>query len=205
MTRIGLIDCGLGNLASVRNAFEHLGVPVETVRAPDGLFACSHLVLPGVGSFQAGMKRLRARGLDEAIRREVAAGKPLLGLCLGMQLLAAEGSEFEPAPGLALVPGRVIRLAPQDAALRLPHIGWNDVAFVSPSPLFEGLGEGTAFYFVHSYGYDDPEAPTVRGIADYGGPVVACIEQGRVFGAQFHPEKSQAAGLALLANFAALC
>jgi len=205
MTRVGVIDCGFGNLASVRNAFEHLEVPVETVWAPAGLAACSHLVLPGVGCFQAGMGRLRARGLDEAIRREVAAGKPLLGLCLGMQLLAAEGSEFEPAPGLGLVPGRVVRLAPEDGSLRLPHIGWNDVAFRGPSPLLEGMGEGAAFYFVHSYGFEDADAPMVRGVADYGGAVVACIEQGHVFGAQFHPEKSQAAGLALLGNFAALC
>jgi glutamine amidotransferase len=202
MTRVGIIDCGISNVGSVHNAFDFLGVESVLLRRPDGLDELSHLVLPGDGSFPTGMARLRQSGLDEAITEAVHRGTPLLGICLGMQLLAEEGEEFEPTRGLALTCGRIVRMAPQDAALRVPQIGWNDVEFLRGTRLSAGLGERATFYFMQSYAFADPSASAVAGVCDYGGPVVSVIEQGHVFGVQFHPEKSQRAGLGLLANFA---
>ncbi len=205
MTQVGLIDCGTSNLTSARNAFEHLGFAVEATRDPEALSGFSHLVLPGVGSFVAGMANLAADGMDDAIRQAARAGKPLLGICLGMQLLAEAGEEFGDTAGLGLVPGRIGPLSPADDSLRLPHIGWNEVDPRGDSQLLAGLDLPTCFYFVHGFGFDDPAAAMVRGVCDYGGPVVAVIEQDNVCGVQFHPEKSQAAGLALLGNFIGSC
>lgn len=205
MTKIGVIDCGISNIASVLNAFAHLGIAAESTREAKALGGYSHLVLPGVGSFPAGMAALRGSGLDNAIRKRAAAGTPVIGLCLGMQLLAEEGEEFGQTRGLGLIPGKIGRLTPDDAALRLPHIGWNLVAFRQQNALTEGLGDEATFYFVHGYGYADTDAGEVAGTCEYGGDIVALVARDNVFGAQFHPEKSQRAGLKLLENFAALC
>jgi len=205
VTRIGLIDCGTSNLTSARNAIEHLGFAAEVTRDPEALSDYSHLVLPGVGSFAAGMNNLATSGMDEAIREAVRAGTPLLGICLGMQLLATAGEEFGDTAGMGLVPGRIGRLSPADASLRLPHIGWNEVDARGESRLLAGLDVPACFYFVHSFAFDDPGDPMVCGVCDYGGPVVAVVESENVCGVQFHPEKSQAAGLALLGNFVGSC
>lgn len=204
MTCVAVIDCGISNVGSVRNAFEFLGVQTRTVAVPEDLAACSHMVLPGDGSFPTGMQRLRQAGLDQAISEAIHRGMPLLGICLGMQLLAEEGEEFEPTRGLGLTGGRVVRIEPSDPALPVPQIGWNDVTFYRSTRLVAGLGEGTSFYFMQSYAFADPSASAVVGVCDYGGPVVAVIEQGHVFGVQFHPEKSQRAGLTILKNFSAI-
>jgi glutamine amidotransferase len=205
MAKVGIIDCGISNLTSVRNAFSAVGADPIVTREPQALADCSHIVLPGVGSFPAGMANLRRSGLDEVVSAEARRGKPVIGLCLGMQLLAETGEEFEPTAGLGLLPGRVVRLAPSSRELRLPHIGWNEVVFKPSTWLGAGIAADATFYFVHSFAYANAEAPMVTGICDYGGPVAAVVEHDNVMGAQFHPEKSQRAGLALLKNFLARC
>jgi glutamine amidotransferase len=205
MAKVGIVDCGISNLTSVRNAFAAIGADPVVTREASVLADCSHIVLPGVGSFPAGMASLRRGGLDQAVIKESRSGKPVIGLCLGMQLLAEDGEEFEPTAGLGILPGRVVRLAPENRDLRLPHIGWNEVAFKPGSRLGKGLPADATFYFVHSYAYADAAAPMVSGTCDYGGAVAAVIEQDNIMGAQFHPEKSQRAGLALLRNFLAQC
>jgi imidazole glycerol-phosphate synthase subunit HisH len=204
MTLVGVVDGGISNVGSVRNAFAFIGIDTRLVTAPEELEECSHVVLPGDGSFPIGMEGLRARGLDQAIRTVVEQGKPLLGICLGMQLLSNEGEEFGVVSGLGLTEGRIVRLTPDDPKLPVPQIGWNQVTLRRDSRLIGGIGARAYFYFMQSYGFDDPCAPWVVGTCDYGGPVVAVIEQGNVFGVQFHPEKSQRAGLRVLANFARL-
>jgi glutamine amidotransferase len=204
MTRIGIIDCGISNVGSVQNAFEFLGIKTQLLHEPEDLKGCSHVVLPGDGSFPVGMLRLRERGLDQAVGEAVHRGIPLLGICLGMQLLAEEGEEFELTRGLGLTCGRIVRMSPADSKLPIPQVGWNDVAFYRETRLSAGIGDRAAFYFMQSYAYADPSASAVAGVCDYGGPVVAVIEQGHLFGVQFHPEKSQRVGLALLRNFAAV-
>ena len=200
--RVGIVDCSISNLASVLHAFRHIGAETVATRDPGELSMFTHLVLPGVGSFGKGMENLHAAGLVDPLRAWAGAGKPLLGLCLGMQLLSEEGEEFGPTGGLGLIRGRVVRLKPADPALRLPHVGWNEVTRSGKSRLLEGLGVAPAFYFVHSYCYGEPGAEYVTGTCEYGGPQVAVVEHGNVLGAQFHPEKSQRAGIELLGAFA---
>ena len=186
------------------NAFHHIGVEVEVIDDPDGFNYCTHMVLPGVGSFATGIKNLEKSGFVPHILKWARAGKPLIGMCLGMQLLAEEGEEFGLNKGLGLIPGRVVKVKTNDKALRLPHVGWNDVKIDERSRLIEGIDNPADFYFVHRYGYDDPTASYVTGVCEYGGAQVAIIEKGNVFGTQFHPEKSQKNGLALLRNFIAI-
>ena len=203
MDRVGIIDCGISNLASVANAFAAVGVEPMVLRRPGELADHEHLVLPGVGAFGRGMANLADAGLVPAIRQAVVAGAALLGICLGMQLLGLSSEEFGQTPGLGLIEGRVTRLpAP---GLRLPHVGWNEVAPAGECPIWRDVAPGSAFYFVHSYGFAEQQVPWVAGLAEYGGPVVAAVSQGRVHGVQFHPEKSQKAGLKVLENFVTLC
>ncbi len=202
--KVGIVDCAISNLTSVLNAFRHVGADATVISDPDSLGGCTHLVLPGVGSFATGISNLEKIGFVAPIREWAQAGRPLIGMCLGMQLLAEEGEEFGPSKGLGLIPGRAVRVKTDDASLRLPHIGWNDVEQCGDSRLLAGTGAPSIFYFVHSYAYDDPLADYVTGICQYGGPQVAVVEQGNVFGTQFHPEKSQKHGLALLKKFIAI-
>jgi len=204
MIRVGIVDCGISNVGSVLNAFTVQNFETQLVHRPEEIRHCSHVVLPGDGSFPVGMQRLAASGLDGAIRDAVHAGKPLLGICLGMQLLAESGSEYEPTAGLALTAGRVVQMTPDDPSLPVPQIGWNQVTFYRTTRFTTGIGEHASFYFMQSYCFADPSAPAVSGICDYGGPVVSVIEQGHIIGVQFHPEKSQRDGLKLLSNFASL-
>ncbi|HEY2250674.1 MAG TPA: imidazole glycerol phosphate synthase subunit HisH [Planctomycetaceae bacterium] len=199
-----MIDCGISNVGSVRNAFGYLDILSYLAFSPDDLRDCSHIVLPGDGSFPLGMRMLRESGLDGAIHAASRRGIPLLGICLGMQLLAERGEEFGTTEGLGLTSGHVERMAPDDPRLPVPQIGWNDVRFYRETRLSHGLGERAPFYFMQSYAFADPSASAVAGVCDYGGPVVALIEQGHLFGVQFHPEKSQRAGLTILKNFAAI-
>lgn len=191
---IAIADYGMGNRRSVEKALEHVGArPVLTadLRAADGI------VLPGVGAFPEAMRRIRAAGLDEQIRERAAAGVPVLGLCLGMQLLFESSDEHEGATGLGLLPGTVTALQ----APRLPHIGWNLVTFERRSALTEGLGEAAAFYHVHSLACRPSAADDVVGRGEYGERFVSIVERDNVMGVQFHPEKSSRDGLALLRNF----
>ena len=204
MTNIAIIDCGISNVGSVRNALEFLGIRSRLARVPEDFNGCSHIILPGDGSFPVGMQRLRTTNLDEAICAAVHRGTPLLGICLGMQLMAEQGHEFELTRGLELTCGQVVRMTPSDPKLPVPQVGWNDVEFYRETRLSTDLGTHASFYFMQSYAFADPSASAVAGVCDYGGPVVALIEQGHLFGVQFHPEKSQMAGLTVLKNFSAI-
>lgn len=202
--RVGIVDYAVSNLASVANALRHIGAEPVLVRSAIELEEITHLVLPGVGSFAKGMENLRSAHLVKPLREWAAIGRPLLGLCLGMQLLAEEGEEYGPNAGLGLIPGKVVKMKLPQPELRLPHIGWNEVEIKGESRLARGLDASPSFYFIHSYAYNDAVADYVRGVCKYGGRWVAMIEQGNVFGVQFHPEKSQKSGLKLLANFVAI-
>jgi glutamine amidotransferase len=194
---IGIVDYGMGNRRSVEKALEHVGARPALTADHATLRAADGLVVPGVGAFPEAMRRLAAAGLDELIREQVEAGVPVLGLCLGMQLLFETSSEHEGAAGLGLLPGEVTALQ----APKIPHIGWNLVAFERPAALTEGLGEAAAFYHVHSFACRPSEPSDVVGRGEYGERFVSIVERGHVMGVQFHPEKSSRDGLALLRNF----
>jgi glutamine amidotransferase len=200
---IGLIDYGMGNVRSVLNALEHLGAEAELVDSPQKAAAAEKLILPGVGAFGEGMRRLDEAGLAEALPGLAGNGRPMLGICLGMQLLADASSEHGEHAGLGLIGGRVERIETA-ASLRIPHVGWNTLAIERSSELFAGLAPEPTFYFVHSYEFRTSASGARTATTDYGAPLTACVEQGSVFGVQFHPEKSQADGLALLRNFVGL-
>jgi imidazole glycerol-phosphate synthase subunit HisH len=195
---IGIVDYGMGNKRSVEKALEHVGARPRITSDHDELRAAEALILPGVGAFPEAMRRLRAGGLHEVVRERADAGVPLLGICLGMQLLFESSSEHEGASGLGLLAGDCVALA----APKLPHIGWNEVTFTRASGLVAGLGEAAAFYHVHSFVCRPADESDVVGRGDYGEPFVSIVERGNVMGAQFHPEKSSRDGLTLLRNFA---
>ena len=202
---VGIVDYGMGNRRSVEKALERVGARVVLTGDHDALSAADGLVVPGVGAFPAAMARLRAAGLDELIVARARAGTPVLGLCLGMQLLFDRSAELGGDLGLGLLPGAVVGLAPDPPTLKIPHIGWNDVTLSRPSPLTEGLPERIAFYHVHSFVARPAEASDVLGRGDYGGPFVSMVARDPIYGVQFHPEKSSTHGLALLRNFTAIC
>jgi imidazole glycerol-phosphate synthase subunit HisH len=200
---IAVVDYGMGNLRSVLNALDSIEAPARLAPAADDLASAEKIILPGVGAFGDGMRNLHERGLVDALRKRAADGCPVLGICLGMQLLADRSYEYGEHEGLGLIPGEV-RLIDTDASLRIPHVGWNDLRVRSEGPLYEGLGEEPIFYFVHSYEFLPAEVDAVTATTDYGRDVTACVERGSVFGVQFHPEKSQRDGIQLLRNFVAL-
>lgn len=186
-------------------AIEDLGATPVVARQPDDLRPAAKIILPGVGSFPAGMRALAERGLDVALTDLVIArGVPVLGICLGMQLMATWGFEGEPTPGLGWMDAEVRRLdtvAPPGETLRIPHVGWNDVTPVPGARLFAGLAAGSNFYFVHSYHLVPADASAVAAITPYGSGIVASVARGHIFGVQFHPEKSQRTGRRVLRNF----
>jgi len=210
---IGLIDYGISNLRSVQKAFAHLGVDVTLVDTPDQLAQAERLILPGVGAFRAGMAGLQSRGLIEPIKSAVADGKPLIGICLGMQLLFESSDELGDTVGLGLLPGHVTKIKMQDAfhaprtthhALKIPHMGWNQLDLVQEHPLVNGVELGAYAYFVHSYAVYPEQRDMVIATTEYGGPFASIVGRGNIAGLQFHPEKSQAVGLRLLENFLTL-
>ncbi len=200
---ITIIDYGMGNLRSVAKALEHLGLACEVTAEPARLARAERAILPGVGAFGDAMAELERRDLIAPLRDFAASGRPLIGICLGMQLLFESSEESPGVAGLGLVPGSVRRFTP---GLKVPHMGWNRVRQARPSPLFEGIGEGEYFYFVHSY-YVDP-APAagevIAGVTDYGIEFGSVLSRGNLFATQYHPEKSQAMGLRMLSNFGTL-
>jgi imidazole glycerol-phosphate synthase subunit HisH len=199
-TRIDIIDYGMGNLRSVRNALERLGCEVQVSSASASLRTADALILPGVGAFGEAMNNLQQLGLVESIRDVVLGeGKPLLGICLGMQLLADSSEERGNHAGLGLIPGQVREIS-VTAGLRLPHIGWNGVSIRKPAPLFRDISDNGAFYFVHSYHFEC-ERNFVAGVTEYGYEITAAVQRECIFGVQFHPERSQRKGLRLLQNF----
>lgn len=196
-----IVDTGVANRHSIRNALEFIGCDVEMTADADRIREAEKLIFPGVGAFEFGMSNLRSRRLIDVLREQVVGrGKPILGICLGMQMMAEVGEEDGMFEGLGWVPGHVRRVEPKGVDFKVPHIGFNSVNWKEGSRLFAGLRQPADFYFVHSY-YLDTEPEFVIGTADYGGPFTVAIERDNIFGVQFHPEKSQAAGLHLLRNF----
>jgi len=201
-TRICILDYGMGNLRSVEKALEHIGATAKIANDAEAIRAADGLILPGVGAFPKAMANIRQLGLDELIEERRAAGIPVLGICLGLQLLFESSDELAGAEGLGLLPGDVSGLdAP---GLKVPHIGWSPVRWESESRLVEGIESETPFYFVHSFA-PRPEPGVLLGTAAYGDRFAVAAEGEGVFGVQFHPEKSSAAGLRLLSNFAGIC
>ncbi len=199
---VGIVDYGVGNLFSLRSSFAAIGCEVTVSRDAAVLSRCERLVLPGVGAFEDAARLLRETGMAEFVLSEVAAGKPLLGICLGMQLLFERSYEYGEHVGLGLIPGSVRSIAEViPTGLKIPEIGWNSLHFVKKNPLFRYVKEGDYVYFVHSYHGTDCEASTVA-VTEYGAPLTAAVASGNVFGCQFHPEKSGAVGLSILRAFA---
>lgn len=200
--RILVLDYGMGNLRSVEKALEHVGARAAIGSDPDEVRSADGLILPGVGAFPRAMERIRATGLDELIAERAVAGTPVLGICLGLQLLFERSEELGGAEGLGLLPGAVTMLdAP---GLKVPNIGWAPVRWERESRLVERIPSETPFYLVHSF-VARPTGDDTLGTAEYGERFACAVERDNVFGAQFHPEKSSAAGLRLLANFTGIC
>jgi imidazole glycerol-phosphate synthase subunit HisH len=196
-----VVDYGVCNLDSVQRAFEECGAEVTVTGDARALAKADQIVLPGVGSFPVAMKNLIARGLAEALISEANSGAPVLGICLGMQLLATRGAEGAGADGLDLIPGSIERLIATPAERRIPHVGWNEVDPTPDSPLFDGIETGTDFYFVHSYHFRCDDPADVAAVTPYVGGFTSSVRRRNVFGVQFHPEKSQGSGFAVLRNF----
>jgi glutamine amidotransferase len=207
---VSIIDYGIGNLFSVRRAFENCGATVEVSSDPELLASAPRLVLPGVGAFADGMKGLRDRGLDRLVVDYAASGRPLLGICLGMQMLASMSEEFGEHEGLGIIPGRVSSIPRRDASgnpYKVPHVGWSDLESQSPGAwdgsILAGLENGDAIYLTHSFAVTPADPAHRLAFCKYNGAdVTAAIRKGNTYGVQFHPEKSGKVGLRIIANFA---
>jgi glutamine amidotransferase len=196
---VAVLDYGVGNLHSAAKALDRAGAEVRVVVAVEEAAGTAGLVVPGVGAYGACLSGLASAGGAAAVAGWLEGGRPLLGICVGMQLLFEASEEGPVSNGVGVVAGKIRRLR---GPVKIPHIGWDEVAVRPGSRLFAGLGDGTRFYFVHSYA-PEPDGEAVAAVCDYGGRFAAAVEHGNLFGTQFHPEKSGAAGLALLANFVA--
>jgi imidazole glycerol-phosphate synthase subunit HisH len=197
---IVIVDYGMGNLRSVQKAFQKVGYEAEITSSAQRVREASSVVLPGVGAFGEAMANLARAGLVEALR-QAAASRPFIGICLGQQLLFEESDEMGRHEGLGILPGKVVRFS---GPLKVPHMGWNQIRLVRPSPILAGVADGEFAYFVHSY-YVVPSDPgVILARTDYGVSFASIVGHDHLFGLQFHPEKSQAVGLKMLANFAAL-
>lgn len=197
---VAIVDYNAGNLRSVQRACNAVGVPCELLRDPDALVKAERIIFPGVGHAQSAMQTLRDTGLDQALHEAFRRGIPMLGICVGAQLIL-ERSEESAIPCLGLLPGVTRRFQLDPKVFKIPHIGWNAVEPARPHPLLEGITPGTEFYFVHSYYPDPASADLVMARTDYGGSFCCALGRDNLFATQFHPEKSAAAGLALLERF----
>ncbi len=200
---IAIVDYQMGNLRSVQKGFEKVGHEATVTSNPDVIARCQKVVLPGVGAFADAMEELRRRHLVEPLQMAVAQGKPLLGICLGLQLLFDVSYEDGQHEGLGLVPGKIIRFEPRPG-LKIPHMGWNAVSIRRPAPIFTDLPSDSYFYFVHSYYAVAADTDVVAGETPYPDPFCSVVWRDNVYATQFHPEKSQRDGLRILANFASL-
>ncbi len=201
---IAIIDYGMGNLQSISNAFELLGENVTIVNDPSKLRQAKAIILPGVGAFGDGIKNLQERGFIPVLQEEVIEKKkPYLGVCLGLQFLAKTSEEHGIHQGLGWINGEVKHIKPNSQQFKIPHIGWNEITFQEKTTLFDDLGDKETFYFVHSYALSlaPEEADTITSTCWHGTTITASIQKGNIFGVQFHPEKSQGAGLKVLENF----
>jgi glutamine amidotransferase len=203
-----LVDYDSGNLHSAEKAFHRMAAEtghgtIVVTSEPDVVARADRIVLPGDGAYPSCRAALhRFKGLAEAIEEAVTIkSRPFLGICIGMQMLATRGLEFEETEGFGWVPGEVVKITPDDPAMKVPHMGWNDLVIDTPHPVLEGIATGDHAYFVHSYHFKVAERADLLAHVDYGGPITAIVGRGNVVGTQFHPEKSQATGLRLIANF----
>ncbi|MFQ5588365.1 MAG: imidazole glycerol phosphate synthase subunit HisH [Nitrospiria bacterium] len=202
MRRIVIVDYGSGNLRSVQRGFERAGFAATITRNPNVVSEATHLVVPGVGAFSDCMDNLEKLGLLTPIKESILSEKPYLGICLGLQILFSEGTEFGARPGLGIIPGQVVRFPKND--LKVPHMGWNQIQIEKETSILKDIPGETYFYFVHSY-YGAPEDTAYMATTtDYGVRFASSVSQGRLFACQFHPEKSQEMGRRLLENFANL-
>ena len=202
---IAILDYDMANLRSVQKAFEHVGVTARIISTPDEVDRAERLVLPGVGAFRDAVATLRDRELDGPIRRHIEKGKPFLGICLGLQMLFEVGLEDGEHQGLGVLKGRCVRFdVDETRGLKVPHMGWNQIEMRKPSPLFRDLAEGSNVYFVHGYHVVPEDKTLIASTTNYGGDFVSSICRDNLMAVQFHPEKSQAVGLKILANFAAM-
>lgn len=197
---IAIVDYGAGNLNSVKKAFDYLGAEVMVTDQPATVALAGKIVFPGVGHFSS-LQVLDHTGLREALLQSASSGKPFLGICVGMQLMARAGREFGIHKGLGWIDGEVVALTPADPLLKIPHMGWNEITTVQNHPIFAGIDAGAHAYFVHSFELKPDNRSELLATTDYGGPVTAAVGRDNMVGTQFHPEKSQAVGLRLLANF----
>ena len=198
MKKIGIIDYGMGNLHSVKNALDFIGADSFVSDKIDELSMADGLILPGVGAFPDAMERLRAVGLDAFIKDYVKT-RPLIGICLGMQLLFDKSYEFRECEGLSLIGGEVVKIV--EEGLKVPHMGWNELKLVNDSPIAATLKDGDHVYFVHSYKANVKDRADLVAVTDYGSEVTAIVAHGNVYGCQFHPEKSESVGLDILRSF----
>ncbi len=203
---IAIIDYDMGNLKSVHKAFESVGHRATVTRDPKVIADASHVVLPGVGAFGDCMRNLERYGLVGPVLGALRAGKPFLGICLGFQLLFSESEEFGTHRGLGVIPGRVVRFASGGSAIpmKVPHMGWNSIAIGKGSPVLDGVPNGAFMYFVHSYFVVPDDQSVACTMTDYGRPFVSSVARDNIFACQFHPEKSQSAGLRIIRNFGGL-
>lgn len=205
MKKAAVVDYGMGNLDSVCRAIEECGAEAVVTSEKSVFSSAGYIILPGVGAFADGMKQVRELGLEEPLKEEVVSkGIPLLGICLGMQLLADSGCEGGETRGLGLIPGRIERLKPDSTDTKIPHVGWNEVFPEKRSALFKGIDPGRDFYFVHSYSFNCADKSDVLAYTPYCGGFVSAVERGNIYGVQFHPEKSMKWGLELVRNFLSL-
>jgi|SRR3989344_2332229 len=200
--QVCIIDYGIGNVGSVKNALQFLGVSTVISSDKKMIQEATHLILPGVGSFGDGMRNLKERNLVDILKEEVIVNKKkILGICLGMQLFASHGFEHGEFEGLDFISGKIIQIDITQSKLRLPHIGWNNVTVVDDKVITKSFEQEPIFYFVHSFHFIPEERSVVAGICTYGHDIVALVESGNIFGTQFHPEKSHVDGLHVLKNF----
>ena len=197
---VAIIDYDAGNIGSVEKAVRLLGSDAVLTDDRDQLLSADHVILPGVGAFGDAMAKIRERNLEPVIREIVAKGTPFFGICLGLQLMFESSEESPGVKGLSLLPGKILRL-PEGEGRKIPHMGWNDLAFPKPSRLFAGIPEGSFVYFVHSYYLKAGDEGIVAATTQYGANVHAAVESGNIFACQFHPEKSSSVGLGILRNF----
>lgn len=202
MKKVAIIHYGLGNIRSVYNALEHVGASPFIAENPSDLKDADAAVLPGVGAFGDGMDYLNDNGwTSEILEYATEKKRPFIGLCLGMQLLASKGTEFGERDGLGLIDGTVIKMISPDKNIRIPHVGWNNINVIQGKKMYEGISAPLDYYFVHSFYLNTDDNSVVSGTCHHGQEFVASVEKDNVWGAQFHPEKSQRAGLGLLSNF----